>query len=88
MWEAAKSLGSDLDQLAEDLYNEFAAFITEAKPIDPEKLQLLLNIIAEIHIFLSFLNDEKVDKATINQLRMTLKNHRHTTDGQVLLPME
>jgi len=81
MWEGAKSLGADLDGLAEDVYNRCVT-----NNVDEETTQLILNVLAEVRNYLEFLKDEKVDRETLNKVKIDFKNHRHA-DGQVVLPM-
>jgi len=85
MWEQAKSLGAEVKGLAEDLYQRYKDKIAE------EDMQEIINLIAEVHGWLSYLDDNKVDiddfKAELNKLKKMLKEHSHLAD-KVVAPVE
>jgi len=85
MWELAKSLGVEVQGLAEDLYLRYKDKIAE------EDMQEIINLIAGVNGWLSYLDDNKVDiddfQAELNKLKKMLKEHSHLAD-KVVAPIE
>jgi uncharacterized protein YpuA (DUF1002 family) len=85
MWKEAKSLGADVRGLAEEFYEKYKDKITE------EDMQTIINLIAEIDGWHTFLNDNKVDTddfiADMKKVKTLLQKHSHLLD-KVVIPLE
>jgi len=85
MWKEAKEIGDDTKALAENFYNTFKDKISETE------MQCVIEVLSEIDGMQNYLLNEKVEKAELNQVKMTLsknlKEHAHL-DGKVVTPLE
>ena len=82
MWNEARTLGAEIEKVAEDTYN-----LLRAKGTDAEIIQAVLNVVAEIEGWINYLNENKTEKSDLNKLSDTLAKHAHL-EGKVVIPLE
>jgi len=81
LWKEAKEIDSDLKDLAEDYYEKYKDTLTE------DCLRILINILAAIDNWHTYLNDEKIDHVDLGKVKKMFKEHSHLLD-KVVLPVE
>jgi hypothetical protein len=82
MWDLAKNLGSDLENLAESLYNA----CEEAKL--PEKvIQELMNIVALLHNTDGYYEDHFHTEEDAQEFQTQVRGHKHLATGGAVVDL-
>jgi len=82
MWDLAKNLGSDLENLAESLYNA----CEEAK-LPETVIQELMNIIALLHSTDGYYEDHFHTEEDAQEFQTQVRGHKHLATGEAVIDL-